>query len=212
MTLLEPRLVNLDDPDPELVAEAGRRLRGGGLVAHPSDTVYGLAAAARHAGALENLRRLKGRTEDRPFIVLIDEPGRLDQLVHSVRRYVVPWISRLWPAPLTLIFHARPEAPGRAPDGSLAVRCPAQRLTNALIREVAGVMASTSANRAGEPPATGAAGAIASFGGGETGLAMAIDRLHPATGQSIASTIVDCRGEKPRLVRAGAVDAERLGL
>jgi L-threonylcarbamoyladenylate synthase len=210
--MIAPRPADLDHPDPALIAEAGRLMRDGGIVAHPADTIYGLAAAARHPGALEHLRRLKGRADERPFIVLIDEPGRLEQLVHSVRRYAVPWISRLWPAPLTLIFPARPDAPGRAADGSLAVRCPAQPLTRALVREVAGVMASTSANRTGEPPVVSAAAAIALFGGGAEGLSLAIDPLDPKGTGAVASTIVDCRGEAPVVVRAGAVAAERLGL
>lgn len=208
MSDIELRVADLDRPDFAVVAEAGRLMRDGRIIAHPSDTIFGLAAAARHPDALERLRRLKGRAEDRPFIVLIDEPGRLDQLVHSVRRYAIPWISRLWPAPLTLIFHARPDAPGRAPDGSLAVRCPAQPLTRALVREVAGVMASTSANKAGEPPVTSAAASLALFGGGDDGLAMAIDAATPSPPGAIASTIVDCRGETPLMVRAGAVEIE----
>jgi L-threonylcarbamoyladenylate synthase len=206
-------LVDPGNPDPRVVAEAGRILRGGGIVAHPSDTVFGLAVAGRHPGALARLQALKGRGEDRPLICLIDEPGRVDHLIHSVRRYAIDYISKIWPGPLTLLFNARPEAPCRAADGSVALRCPAHPLTRALIREVAGVMASTSANRSGEPPVASGREALALFGTAENGLRMVIDEATPAAARAgIVSTLVDCRGPVPVLLRAGAVSAAALGL
>ena len=213
----DPISIDPDCPDPDILTMMGELLRSGEVIAHPTDTIFGLAAAAHSIAGLERLRRLKGREKDRPFILLIDEPARVEQLTHSTPRYVTPWISRVWPAPLTLILKARPDTPGRAPDGSVALRCPAQPLTRALVREVAGVMASTSANRTGEPPARDAAEALTRFGVGPDALAavLADGRASaPGTGPiaGVASTIIDCREATPRLVRAGAVPAESLGL
>lgn len=206
-------LVDPENPDPLVVAEAGRVLRGGGIVAHPADTVFGLAAAARHAEATARLQALKGRDEPRPLICLIDEPGRADQLIHSIRRYAIDYISKIWPGPLTLLFNGRPGAPCRAEDGSLALRCPSHPLTRALIREVAGVMASTSANRTGQPPVLSGREALALFGAGEGGLSMVIDEVDPSRERAGAvSTLVDCRGPAPVLLRPGAVSAEALGI
>jgi L-threonylcarbamoyladenylate synthase len=213
-----PFEVDVNAPDEDLIAEAGRRLRAGGIIAHPSDTVYGLAAAAHHPEALARLARLKGRPEERPFILLIDESGRVQQLAHSIPRYVIEWMSRIWPAPLTLILKGRPDVPGRAPDGSVALRCPAQPLTRKLVREAAGLLASTSANKTGEPVVAGAAAALALFGAGEGGLAMAVEGVAGqdsstggTAGSSLPSTIVDCREDAPRLVRVGAVPLAALG-
>lgn len=210
---------------PNRVEEAGAYLRAGCVIAHPTDTVMGLAAAARLPAALERMAALKGRAPEQPFLCLIDEPARLDGLVHSVPRYAIDLVARHWPGPLTLILSARPDTPCRASDGSVALRCPDHALTRGLIREVAGVLASTSANRAGGPVVADAAEALGLFGLGEEGLALALDEADaprdagagtsggPRVGTSgLPSTIVDARGELPRLVRAGAISMEQLGL
>lgn len=209
---------------PNLVEEAGERLRAGAVIAHPTDTVMGLAAAARLPVALARMAALKGRSSAQAFLCLIDEPARLDGLVHSVPRYAVELIARHWPGPLTLVLNARPDAPCRAPDGSVALRCPDHALTRRLIREVAGALASTSANRTGGPVAANAAEAVAIFGLGPEGLALALDSDEAAatdpamsggalrTAAGLPSTILDVRGESPILVRAGAISLEQLGL
>jgi L-threonylcarbamoyladenylate synthase len=216
-----------EHPDPLIVAEAGRRLRAGGVIAHPSDTVYGLAAPARHEGALAHLRRLKGRDSERPFIILIDEPVRLGQLVPSVKRAAADLMARYWPGPLTLIFEARPDAPGRTSDGSIALRCPSHPLTRALVRECEGLMASTSANVTGRPTVESGEEALRVFGVGGDGLSLVIDPMVPPVAHEtgavppaarpasppfsvVASTIVDCRGERPVVVRPGAITIEEI--
>jgi len=195
----ETRVVDPDAPDPTIVAEAGRLLRAGGVIAHPSDTVWGLAAAARHPEAVERLRALKGAEAGRPFIVLIDEPVRIDSLIHSMPRYAVGLIAKHWPGPLTLIFNARPEAPCRSEDGSIALRCPGQPLTRGLVRECAGLMATTSANRTGSPVVTSGREAAEVFGD-------AIGLVLDAPALAVASTIVDCRGAQARIVRQGKIE------
>lgn len=209
---------------PHRIEEAGAFLRAGQVIAHPTDTIMGLAAAARLPAALERMAALKGRASTQPFLCLIDEPARLDGLVHSVPRYVVELIARHWPGPLTLILNARPDTPCRAADGSVALRCPDHPLTRRLIREVAGALASTSANRTGGPVAANAAEAVALFGVGPDGLALALDAEDaraaagggaagsPAAAPGLPSTLLDARGDSPIVVRVGAISLEQLGL
>lgn len=199
----------------------------------------GLAAAGRLPAALERMAALKGRGEGHPFIGLIDEPGRLDGLVHSVPRYVAELVARHWPGPLTLVLAARPGVPLRAADGSIALRCPGHALTRALIREVAGLLASTSANRTGGAVARDAAEVRALFGVGSGGVALILDEdderaaardtaalengdeqpgvpRRTSAGDdptpSAPSTILDCRGPAPRVLRAGSLSLADLGL
>lgn len=209
---------------PNRIDAAGECLRAGQVIAHPTDTIMGLAVAARLPAALERMAALKGRSSTQPFLCLIDEPARLDGLVHSVPRYVIDLIGRHWPGPLTLILKARPDTPGRAEDGSVALRCPDHPLTRRLIREVAGALASTSANRTGGPVAANAEEAVALFGLGPDGLALALDAEDArgaagggeealrAVATGLPSTLLDARGDSPIVVRVGAISLEELGL
>jgi len=213
-----PIKVDLASPDPGLVEEAGRILRAGGLIVHPTDTIFGLAADPHHTEGVERLRQLKGRTADRPFLLLIDEPGRVEELTYDTPDYAILWISTVWPAPLTLILKARPDIPGRALDGSVALRWPDQPLTLALVAQVGGLMASTSANRSGQAPVADGAEAWEVFGGGAGGVDLVlVDRREASAGTTgpiprLESTIIDCREDRPRVVRVGAVGLHQLGL
>lgn len=212
-----PINVDLAEPDPDVVAEAGRILRAGGLIVHPTDTIFGLAVDSHHAEGVERLRELKGRTADRPFILLIDEPGRVAELTHNTPNYAIDWISTIWPAPLTLILKALPGIPGRAADGSVALRWPAQPLTLALVAQVGGLMASTSANRAGQAPVADGVEAWQVFGAGAGGVDLVlVDSREAGAGTGpiprLESTIIDCREDRPRVVRLGAVGRDQLGL
>lgn len=214
--------------------EAATLLRAGAVIAHPTDTVMGLAVAGRLPLALERLAAVKGREGEQPFLGLIDEPGRLDGLVHSVPRYVAALVASHWPGPLTLILQARPGVALRAPDGSVALRCPRHALSRWLIREAAGLLASTSANRSGGAVAPDAAAVRALFGDDpEGGVAIVLNAADAADAEEAArtsgaapagagaprvgapglpSTLLDCRGPAPRIVRAGALSAADLGL
>ena len=213
-----PIEVDLDEPDPGIVEEAGRILRAGGLIVHPTDTIFGLAVDPRQAAGVERLREMKGRPADRPFILLIDGPARVGDLTHDTPKYATDWMSTIWPAPLTLILKARPGIPGIAPDGSVALRWPAQPLTLALVAEAGGLMASTSANRAGEAPVANGAQAWQVFGAGPLGVDMVlIDSREGIAGRTgpirrLESTIIDCREARPRVVRVGSIGLDRLGL
>jgi tRNA threonylcarbamoyl adenosine modification protein (Sua5/YciO/YrdC/YwlC family) len=200
--------VSLDDVGIEPAAGvAAAALRAGGVVAVPTDTVYGLAAIPRDPRAMHRLFALKGRSRDVPVAVLcadaeqalaLADPASIDE---RVRRAA----ERGWPGPLTLVLHRRP---GLAlhlgePETTVGVRCPDDPLVRALAAEV-GPVATTSANRHGEPTARDAAGVAAAF---PTGLALIVDG-GPRAGA--ASTVVDATAWPFRVLRAGALALERL--
>ena len=191
---------------PERIADVAARLLAGGVVAIPTDTVYGLAALATNVEALGALADLKGREQQQPIAVLVDsveavapyldDPGALDG------------VARFWPGALTAIVRARAgnfASPVVTEAGTIGVRVPDDDLARAVIRACGGVLAVSSANRHGEPPATTAAEVAAAFGD-------ALLVLDGATRNSSApSTVVDLTGARPRILRAGPISAADLG-
>ena len=191
---------------PERLPEVVRALRAGEIVAIPTDTVYGIAASLDHPGAVRRLAELKGRAPEQPIALLIDsveavasqleDPAALDR------------VRRLWPGALTAIVRVQAGfAEGvRTDAGTAGLRQPDDDLARAVIRECGGVLAVTSANRHGEPPATSAAEVVAIFGE-----EMLVLDGGPRTGGA-ASTVVDLTVDPPAIIREGPVSAEELGL
>lgn len=130
--------------------EIVRRLGQGGIGLLPSDTIYGLSGRALDEAAVIKIRRIKGRDNQKPFIVLISDLRMLDLL--SIPPEQAETFERYWPGPLSVVFQA-PGAPDwlRAPDGSLAVRLPDYPELTALI-DKAGPLISTSANLQAQDP------------------------------------------------------------
>jgi tRNA threonylcarbamoyl adenosine modification protein (Sua5/YciO/YrdC/YwlC family) len=184
-----------------MVDDAVRALRAGGVIVLPTDTVYGLAALPGVAGATDRIFALKGRTADVPLAVLCADPDEALALAGHVPPAAHRLAERFWPGPLTLVLHRRPGL-GYAlgePAGTIGVRCPDHPLVQAIGREV-GPVAATSANRHGEPTPVTAAEVGAVFG---DGVALVVDG-GPAGG--VASTVVDCTTDPPRVLRAGSLD------
>ncbi|HZM29820.1 MAG TPA: L-threonylcarbamoyladenylate synthase [Acidimicrobiales bacterium] len=186
----------------EVVAQAVAALRARGVVALPTDTVYGLAALPRSAEHTGQLFALKGRADDVPVAVLCASADQAlgladpDRVNDDVRRMA----ARLWPGPLTLVLARRPGL-GYAlgePAATVGVRCPDHPLVRALAAEV-GPLATTSANLHGEPTPPTAEGVAAVFGGG---VALVLDG-GPRGGTP--STVVDCTGPEWRVLRAGEI-------
>jgi tRNA threonylcarbamoyl adenosine modification protein (Sua5/YciO/YrdC/YwlC family) len=181
-------------------------VRGGRLVVLPTDTVYGVGADAFAPGAVDILLAAKGRGRDMPSPVLI---GRRDTLSGLVT-VLPPWASELadafWPGALTLVLRHVPSLSWDLGEtrGTVAVRMPLHPLALELLAET-GPMAVSSANRSGSPPATTAAEAEAQLGG-----AVAVYLDGGPCGEPVPSTIVDCTGSAPRVLRAGAVSIDPL--
>lgn len=188
-----------ESPDPKLVARAAELLRGGGVAAFPTDTVYGLGCSARSPRGLAGVRALKGDRAS-PFILLIAARDWLDDLVRDVTPLAENLIARHWPGPLSIVLDAAPGVEAAVGTGSVAVRLPLSRWCVSLCGALGEPVASTSANASGRPPARHAAEVVEAFGGA---IDMVIDGgLSPS---AEPSTLVDARGKKPVLLRAGVL-------
>jgi L-threonylcarbamoyladenylate synthase len=196
-------VVHADSPD--ALGRAVAVLEAGGLVAFPTDTVYGLGALAFHSAAVQSLFVVKGRPEERAIPVLLAEAADLHRVAADVPPAALRLAAHFWPGPLTIIVPKRDSIPDAVSlRSTIAVRVPDHPVARALLRR-AGPMAVTSANISGEPPA-GTAEDVLEQLGGRIGLILDGGR---APG-GVASTIVDCSGPEPVVVRAGPVIAAQI--
>jgi L-threonylcarbamoyladenylate synthase len=186
--------------DPAAVRHASQVLRHSGLAAFPTDTVYGVGAMVFIESAVERLYTIKGRSTDKAIAVLI---GRLEDL-KKVTASLTPLAEKLarafWPGSLTLVVSKHPAVPQAVSAlPTIGVRLPDHPITRQLL-ERTGPLAVTSANRSGEPSPVTAAEVLAQLNG-------RIDVLldgGPVPG-GIPSTVVDCSGEAPRILREGPI-------
>lgn len=200
------------------VGVAVRRLRAGGVVAIPTETVYGLAARADDPAAVTRMYALKGRPAGHPSIVHVADADHLDGWVATDWPELAAGAAALadacWPGPLTLLLPRGPRVIDEVTGGrdSVGVRVPAHPLTNALLLELDGGVAAPSANRFGRVSPTTAGHVLADLG----------DLLEPgrdaildggACPVGVESTIVDCTVSPPQVLRPGGIpteDVERL--
>lgn len=191
------------DPPPAGVIEAAAEaLAGGDIVGLPTDTIYGLAADPFHTGASDRLFRVKGRPRSVELPVLVADREQALALCSAVPASAVRLIERYWPGPLTLVLPRRPDlsADLGEDDATIGLRCPAHPVPLAICRLI-GPIATTSANRHGSPPLASAR-ELADELGDE--VALVLD-AGPCLG--LPSTVVDCTGEEPRVLREGRVPA-----
>lgn len=188
------------------VAAAVVAARSGKLVVLPTDTVYGVGCDAFDHGAVRALLAAKGRGPQMPPPVLIGSMDTLDGLARDVPDYARELAARYWPGPLTLVLLAHPSLQWDLGDtnGTVALRVPADDVASGVLGQV-GPMAVTSANVTGHPAATTAQEALDQLG---DSVAVYLD-AGPSRGGA-ASTILDCTGPEPVLLRAGAIPAEDL--
>jgi len=175
----------------------------GGVIAFPTDTVYGLGCSLLDVAAVEMVGRLKRRAREHAYISLIPDPSQALGLALSVSGVAKKLIDRFWPGPLSLVFVAAEIVPGRVrgSGGTIALRCPNDVLSHALLQRIGGPMVSSSANLSGQPPAATADDVVATFG---NQLDLVLDG-GPRRG-GIPSTLVDVSGPRPKLLRRGALD------
>jgi L-threonylcarbamoyladenylate synthase len=187
------------------IAAAAQRLRSGGLVAYPTETVWGLAADARSAPAVARLRAWKGREADKAMSVLVDDWTALRALGAEQTPLAARLAARFWPGPLTIVMRcARGFAPGVASeDGAVGFRCSPHPVARALARE-AGPITATSFNRSGAPACATRAEAER-CADAEVALVAGED-AHGAA----PSSVVDATGARLRVLREGAIPAHAL--
>ena len=190
----------------EALERAAAVLASGGTVVLPTDTVYGLAALPTLPGATEELFELKDRAAGQAIAVLVTDVEQALELVEEPSEEVRRWMEELWPGPLTIVLQRSPatlhfELGGEA--DTIGIRCPEHAFVRSLAAEV-GPLATTSANRSGEPTPVGAADAAASL----TGPPDLVVDGGPAG--VLASTVVDASRETWRILREGAITAHQL--
>lgn len=192
------------------LAAALDRVREGGLIAYPTETVWGLGADARSDAAFARLRDWKGRGSEAPVSILVPGAESLCGLGFEPRRDVERLTEAFWPGPLTLVMPCRGRfARGLArDDGAVGVRCSANPLAAALARRLAevgvGPVTSTSLNRSGEPPARDLGEARALCEAGADGPLLLYAEGAEAGGGA-PSTVLDLTAERPRVLRWGAL-------
>ncbi|HEY6807914.1 MAG TPA: L-threonylcarbamoyladenylate synthase [Gemmatimonadales bacterium] len=186
-------------------------LRAGGLLAYPTETVYGLGSLARGPD-LAALAALKGRAEGKPFLLLVSDRRMAEAQGLAFTPAADALARAFWPGPLTLVLAGGggrlPDAL-RGPEGGIAVRWTAHPLIARLVAALGEPLTSTSANLPGEAPAPGADAIVRDFAGPiADGRLLVLDG--GVLGNRPPSTVVDCTGHAARLVRAGALTAAEL--
>lgn len=190
------------------VARAARVLREGGLVAFPTETVYGLGASARDERALARLYAVKGRPGDHPVIVHLASAADVDAWATGVPPAARALAARFWPGPLTLVLRRAPGVPDAVTGGrdTVGLRVPDQPLALELLRAFGDGIAAPSANRFGAVSPTTAAHVRDGLG---DDVDVVLDGGPCEVG--VESTIVDLSDpDEPRLLRAGAISADEL--
>lgn len=191
----------------EELEEACRILQKGGLVAFPTETVYGLGGDAMRPEASAKIYAAKGRPSDNPLIVHIADMDALEDIAQSVPEAAVKLADHFWPGPLTMIFPKKEAVPKSTTGGleTVAVRMPSHPVARALIRESGVYIAAPSANTSGRPSPTKAEHVKEDLDGR---IDMILDG--GAVGIGLESTIVDLSTGVPTILRPGYITREML--
>jgi len=199
--------VNPEKPDLNKIQIAAARIKKGGLVAFPTETVYGLGADALNPVAVTALFEAKKRPLDNPPIVHVASVKEIDLLVEEVPQKAQLLMKKFWPGPLTLIFKRSINVPSLTVAGldTIAIRIPNHRVALALIRQSQRPIAAPSANLAGKPSPTTAQHVYEDLNG-------RIDAIIDggATRIGVESTVVDFSVDPPMLLRPGGTPIEEL--
>ena len=201
------RRLSYSQIDETMIEEAGRIIRKGGLVAFPTETVYGLGGDALNPDSSKKIYAAKGRPSDNPLIVHIADKQDLYKIVREVPEKAKKLMEAFWPGPLTMIFYKNELVPQATTGGldTVAVRMPSDRIAAAFIRAAGGFVAAPSANVSGRPSTTTAAHVEEDLSGR---IEMILDGGQAVIG--LESTIVDMSVEPPVILRPGAVTKEMM--
>ena len=196
--------INPYDIDNAALAQAGEILRGGGLVAFPTETVYGLGANALDNDAVEKIYSAKGRPSDNPLIVHVHDLAQLGEIV-QVNDTAHKLIQAFWPGPLTLVLPSLDKVAKRVSGGldTVAVRMPKNKVAQAFLQTCNLPVAAPSANISGRPSPTDSAHVIADLDG-------RIDAIIDggSCDFGIESTVLDVVGDVPIILRPGSITAK----
>lgn len=206
---MKTRYIKVDrkNPDKTVLVEAARILASGGLVAFPTETVYGLGANGLDAGAVAGIYQAKGRPSDNPLILHIHDAASVLHLARTIPANARALMEKFWPGPLTIIFERQGIVPDAVTGGlnTVAVRLPASPIARELIRMSGVPVAAPSANVSGRPSPTTAEAVLADLNGK---IDVVIDGGPCAIG--VESTVIDCTTPVPTLLRPGGITLEML--
>lgn len=200
-------IIDRDLPEEEILEKAGEIIKKGGLVAFPTETVYGLGGDALNPMSSAKIYKAKGRPSDNPLIVHIADMESLPKIAKVVPQEAWKLAKAFWPGPLTMIFQKTDAVPLETTGGlqTVAVRMPSDSVALALIKASGGYIAAPSANTSGKPSPTLARHVVEDLDGK---IDMILDG--GAVGIGLESTIVDLTGDKPMILRPGYITQEML--
>ena len=188
--------ISADGGADALLAEAGRLVREGRLVAFPTETVYGLAADAANPAAIERLNRVKGRPPEKPYSLHLHDAAQVREFVSTIPPVAQQLMARFWPGPLPIVLTGK--------DGkTVGFRLPQHPIAQAFLRACGRAVAAPSANRSGFAPPTDAKEVLAALGGDCDAV---IDNGPTPLGRE--STVVQVLGDHLEILREGALSAD----
>lgn len=195
--------------DRNQIAEAARRIRAGGVVAFPTETVYGLAADALNPDAVNAVFEMKGRPESLPMSVIVSGTRMAQRVVRSWPERARELANRFWPGPLTIVVQRSSDLPYQVTAGrdGVGLRCPDHPIALALLETCGFPLIGPSANRSGQPSPTTADHVRRAFADRDL---LVLDGGPCRTG--IESTIIEVGRDGDRILRVGAITPEELGL
>ena len=199
--------LNEENIDTNIIKEAGEVLKKGGLVAFPTETVYGLGGDALNPDSSKKIYAAKGRPSDNPLIVHISNLRALGKIVKDIPSDALKLADKYWPGPLTMIFNKNDVVPKETTGGleTVAVRMPSNKIARALIDASGGYIAAPSANLSGRPSPTVAKYVIEDMDGR---IDVILDGGESDVG--LESTIVDFTEGKPMILRPGYITQKML--
>lgn len=188
--------------DAAQIERAGKLLRDGGIVAIPTETVYGLAANAFDPSAVAKVFEAKGRPADNPFIVHICEQSQMDELCHDIPEEARVLADGLWPGPMTIILPRRDHIPNIVTAGlsTVGIRFPSHPIARAIIRASGVPLAAPSANRSGRPSTTSFAHTLEDLDGRVDAIVDGGDAY-----AGVESTVIEVSHGKIRMLRPGVI-------
>ena len=199
--------VNEKNIDKEIINEAGSILKGGGLVAFPTETVYGLGANALDKEAVKKIFEAKGRPQDNPLIVHISDFDEIDPLVLEIPEISKVLMKKFWPGPMTIILKKSTLIPYETSAGldSVGIRMPSNQVARQIIKAAGVPIAAPSANISGRPSPTDVESCIEDLAGK---IEMIVGGEKCPVG--VESTVVDCTINPPCVLRPGGITLEML--
>lgn len=204
-----PRIlsVNPESPDPQVVQEVLKVLKADGLVALPTDTLYGLAADVFSESALERLVALKARPHDKPIPIFVSRVEALEMVATAVPDAARRLVQEFWPGPLTLILYATPDIPEliTAGTGTIGVRIPQLRLLAEILDAMNSPLTGTSANKSGGIDPVTLKDVLRGIG---NRVDLLVDGGKAPGG--VASTVLDCTQSPFQIIREGSIAREAI--